>query len=116
MGWIFGKKKEADFKSKSGLADIRSIPKGKLVKAQRSVQELNNALNATAEIRRQVGDRLGAIYSEIAKLEEEVDAAHKQFKHNPLARKRLPTCGLHFSRAKYHVSRIIHKMKPKFLS
>jgi len=96
--WPFTKKKE--------------LTKGNLVKAERSarMQRISTSLNQAAQIRSGVSDRLGAIFSEINKVKQEIKRVRKEL--DPVARRKIPlSCVYHLNRAKYHVSRIIGKLR-----
>lgn len=88
----FGKKKEVGHNSR-----------------QLKTQMISASLNKVSEIKRAVADRLGAIYSEIDKLQHETKKAYKGL--DSIGKSRFSTCSWHFGRAKYHVSRIIGKYR-----
>ena len=74
-------------------------------------QVISQSLNAANAIRSPAAERLGAIYKEINNVQAELKRARRGLKDNPIAKGRIPTCPFHFSRAKYHVSRIISKLR-----
>lgn len=72
-------------------------------------REIVNSLSEAKSIRKEVSDRLSAIYKEIDNLQKEVRNTHKRLHRK--VQKRVPLCSWNFDGSKRHILRIIARLR-----
>jgi len=72
-------------------------------------REIANSLSEAKSVKKQVSDRLGAIYKELGILQKEISDTHKKI--HAKVRKKVPLCSWNFNASKQHILRIIARLR-----
>ena len=72
-------------------------------------REIANSLGEAKSVKKQVSDRLGAIYKEVGILQNEIINTHKKI--HAKVRKKIPLCSWNFDASKRHILRIIARLR-----